>query len=449
MTPSDPTGGQFLGNYRYYIGSPTAGYQAVVPNCIGCLIQPRDLLVADLDRNGYADVVVLEETFANSGLVGVYYSGPMGVPSFPQWFAYPPAFISNRDFVVVADLNEDGVEDFVFGGAHPLTWSASQGAMAYSAELTVSADTGGAAARPCAVDIDGDGHLDIVRAMSSGEIICYSGDGVGNFAAPTSLATHPAGIISLIVSDVDGDGFDDIITANGNQATWSLGSGPGTFASSSPLFFNVGISGLKLANVNLDAWPDIIVNTSAGLQVAASVGAGTYMGLQSAGVLSAQDFSIGDIDGDGDDDILTVESGTVSIYPNLGASPPQVLGAGCAGLTASAGPLRVGASWNVSLQGLPSSAPFGIFLFGSVAFASGLPLNASCSLYIFNNLGYVIEPNILGSSLHTINVPNNAALLGQQLNVQGAARSQSAQAWSIGPVLQFALSNGLSAVVGN
>src|SRR5437868_9204287 len=103
-----------------------------------------------------------------------------------------------------------------------------------------------------AVDVDGDGQLDLLTAnMGASDnpgstVSVLLGNGDGTFQDPRTFAVG-AGPSALAVADVNGDGTPDLITANtgffdkpGNTVSVLLGKGDGTFGEQRP--FTVGSS---------------------------------------------------------------------------------------------------------------------------------------------------------------------------------------------------------------
>ncbi|HEX8299365.1 MAG TPA: FG-GAP-like repeat-containing protein, partial [Rubricoccaceae bacterium] len=85
-----------------------------------------------------------------------------------------------------------------------------------------------------AVDVDGDGDADLVRA-GEGFVHFLLNDGTGRFrAGPDLLDAVPSGAgITLDVSDLSGDGVADLFVG------WHAGYGPGV-ASQNRLILGVG-----------------------------------------------------------------------------------------------------------------------------------------------------------------------------------------------------------------
>ena len=170
----------------------------------------------DLNNDGYIDLIFASSTrwgqnhiYLNTG------EGPNSINPFPQ----EPSFtITSHDStdVSIADLNGDGWNDIMFS-----EWSFPNSIYFYNGTVdgnlkyykrtiggwsfTTSVDVG---------DIDADGDLDIVWANTNSQsrvTIFADGYPSGDWRTASSLST-----VNVELADVSGDGALDIIMANGN-----------------------------------------------------------------------------------------------------------------------------------------------------------------------------------------------------------------------------------------
>lgn len=167
-------------------------------------------------------------------------------------------------------------------------------------------------------DVDGDGDLDAVTANQRSDDICVAfNDGIGGFASQTrySAGNHPT---ALELGDLDGDGDVDIVVANdvSDNLTVLLGDGSGAFIDGAPGLVIQGLTGLSLGDIDLDGDLDIasIRMTSDDdeydeVVILQNDGDNGFIVIDShlAGE-RIQDVEFGDLDGDGDTDIAAVSN---------------------------------------------------------------------------------------------------------------------------------------------
>ncbi|MGE5625434.1 MAG: FG-GAP repeat domain-containing protein [Bacillota bacterium] len=163
-------------------------------------------------------------------------------------------------------------------------------------------------------DVDGDGFPDLILGVNSSatggagvQVLMNDGTGSGIVVYQATLATGASSSpASVLTADVNGDGWDDIVTADGSADSVSVfvNNGDGTFAPavSYPTGGNTG--NLVSQDLNNDGMPDLFLNSSGSLTILLNNGDGTFA---PAATYAGGDFSTvttGDLVGDGEADLI-------------------------------------------------------------------------------------------------------------------------------------------------
>src|SRR5580704_13640097 len=136
-------------------------------------------------------------------------------------------------FVLVADLNKDGIPDLVLG-SNVVSIYLGNADGTYTEAATISMQ--GPTSYPIvSADFNGDGIPDLaVPLYGSNKIAILLGKGDGTFAEPVmaSVPGSVVGVEQIVVADFDGDGIPDLaVITNATNSTVDIlvGNGDGTF----------------------------------------------------------------------------------------------------------------------------------------------------------------------------------------------------------------------------
>lgn len=189
--------------------------------------QPRGIAVLDVDGDGDTDIV--NTNSGGTGDMSVLLNNGNGVFGAPTFFEGG----GNKEWgLAAADMNEDHILDIIIGtqqGTPSVIIHTGNGNGTFT--LAHTRNAGGPVWMLGTGDVNGDGHEDVATANSgsnSGAILLGSGD--GTVAAPMIFPTTVF-TIATDLGDIDGDGDLDWVTSS-FSGDWELflNNGQGLFS---------------------------------------------------------------------------------------------------------------------------------------------------------------------------------------------------------------------------
>jgi hypothetical protein len=295
---------------------------------------PEGVVLGDVDGDGDLDLLTAnpganavtvclnggDATGSNTGRFGPRRS--VGVGSAPV-------------HVALGDVDGDGDLDLLtanFAGA-TVSVRVNDGTGGFSGTQDVF--VGGSPSVAALGDVDGDGDLDLLTANQLfGSASVRLNDGAGGFSG-TQDVDLGNGTIGVAMGDVDGDGDLDLLAVNFLGGTLSVrlnggdasGSNAGVFGGGSELAIGPNPYGLAVGDVDADGDLDVVAAISGGstVSVCFNDGGGGFRLVQAVAVGSAPTgVALGDVDADGDLDLVTANAyngaggNTVSVRLNAG-----------------------------------------------------------------------------------------------------------------------------------
>lgn len=243
--------------------------------------------------------------------------------------------------ITTGDVDGDGDLDLltgnVTGNTVSLLRNAGNGTFGAATSITVGTGPTDLAL----ADVDGDGDLDLLASNYTDNTVSVRvNNGTGTFSGTQNVAM-PAntGPDQLALGDVDGDGDLDLLVGTSLNLTYAVtlrlnggdatGSNTGIFSGGQSITVSGEAHGVALADVDGDGDLDVLAASSTVGFVMVRLNGGDATG-SNTGVFSGSGFvgvgdtpasiATGDIDGDGDLDLLTANYGSsnVSVCFNKG-----------------------------------------------------------------------------------------------------------------------------------
>lgn len=272
----------------------------------------------DFDGDGLQDVVYVPAGMSELALLAG--DGTGGFAASPSLTSLPSAPSSIHS----ADMDQDGIEDLVVVRAGGTAVGVLGGAPGGAWDPLINvAGNFGFPVTPVPIDANGDGRLDL--AFAAGQVI--------ELALQTPSGTFPnrsvvidaspllnGGSLSPVTAaDIDGDGTTDLAFPLLNTVQWSRGLGAGAFGPLGELLGSVVTTGpnrLQFLRVDSDGREDLVLSAADAFQTirpvwSRNLGGASFgppqevSGSVITGSLGPRSLVAADVDGDGDQDLIS------------------------------------------------------------------------------------------------------------------------------------------------
>jgi hypothetical protein len=314
-------------NVTVLLGNGSGGFTEATgsPFTVGGL--PYSVVAGDFNGDGIQDLATAN--YSSNNVTVLLGNGAGG---FTGATGSPFAVGMNPWYLVVGDVNGDGIQDLAVAnvGSYNVTVLLGNGTGGFTAAAASPFASGPGAPQSVAFgDFDGDGIEDLaVTSSLPSNLAVVLGNGSGGFTAatgsPFTVGTEPE---SVAVGDFNRDGIEDLAIANrsSHDVTVLLGNGSGGFTAAVGSPFAVGNDPMSLVagDFNGDGIQDLATanSTSHNITVLLGNGSGTFMeatGSPFAVGIGPSSIVVGDFNGDGIQDLATANSSSGNLTVLLG-----------------------------------------------------------------------------------------------------------------------------------
>ncbi|AII52983.1 hypothetical protein N008_13480 [Hymenobacter sp. APR13] len=221
--------------------------------------------------------------------------------------------------VLPADVDNDGDQDLLLLGELQVMLKRNNGTGTFgpSTPVLVSTSQAGLLGNMAVGDIDGDGDLDLAVTNASADVVhlrLNNGNGTFTAAPDVSVADRP---IQVVLADFDADGDQDLLTANsGEFATTTslrLNNGSGSFGgTTNEVLYPDGYAAvglIRVGDLDNDGDLDLVMTYSITNYVRLNDGQGHFTSaerLPFSQDIGASSLHLADADNDGDLDVLAL-----------------------------------------------------------------------------------------------------------------------------------------------
>ncbi len=295
--------------------------RAIAP---GQLENRSSIRLVDMDQDG--DLDLLTGSFSFAGWYPNDGQGNFGARTLIRDETFTGG---GYDQFEAADLDGDGDLDvvglsgIVFGPVDKLVWFRNNGGGTFNPATENFIDglvNENGVGHVAPADMDGDGDIDLVATQTApfggdNRVVWYRNtDGAGTFSAKLTISTATQQLSDVAVTDVDGDGDRDVVSADYgfNAVRWHENTaGDGSAWTDHLIDATASVSYfVGIADMDLDGDPDVLVatrvtNEARWIENTAGNGSAWTNRLITGGVANPTATIAADLDGDGDPDVAT------------------------------------------------------------------------------------------------------------------------------------------------
>ena len=275
-----------------------------------------NIITADINNDNLKDLIITKK-FSTNSLISYYLN--QGNLNFSSEVSIATGS-SQMTNIAVGDFDNNNWLDIVsIGDATNSVTLHMNNTMSFSSQILDSfaffeSDID-------VVDLDNDNNLDIV-AIGGTTLKVYHNDGMANFTSQT--ITGPIeDFFDITISDIDADGFKDVITGGSNISVYKNNNGTLSYdavrSNQIPSTFNLFV---RLVDIDNDGDVDLFSenDNSTGIRWMKNDGNGNFTNLQiiDPTAINVRSGTLKDFDNDNDLDFIIIKDFNLYLYTNDG-----------------------------------------------------------------------------------------------------------------------------------
>ncbi|WP_027419578.1 FG-GAP-like repeat-containing protein [Crocinitomix catalasitica] len=283
---------------------------------------PSCLLVADLDEDG--DLDILSASYDSDKVVWFenFGDGTFAPLTVISTLANGPRDLSVADLDDDGDMDVVSASDI----DDKIAWYENLGGGTYAAQITISSSADAANA-VAILDADGDGDLDVFSTSKlDNKVAWYENDGGGIFGTEHVISSDVNDAKLIHVADIDGDGLSDVLTTSEGdfEFVWFQNLGGGVYSAKIVLaeIEYYYLSDIVTGDLDEDGDEDVFatIDGKDNLVVYENLGAGVFAeeSIINLSIERGRIVKCVDINRDGDVDILYLSEGLFPETRKLG-----------------------------------------------------------------------------------------------------------------------------------
>ena len=283
----------------------------------------ESIYAVDLDQDN--DIDIISALVSNNKLV--WYKN-LGSGMFSASNLLSDSVSSPRQ-VIAADLNNDAKQDIISAnnGDGSISWFKNLGNGTFSSKITITNSAFNVESIYTA-DVDNDGDFDLLSGsyFPNGMVAWYANNGSGNFGPQQIISNSSIDVKTIVASDLNNDSLPDVLVASFlGDVKWFKNLGGGLFDSGQNIGWSFYTFDACSGDLDADGDNDVVASNGAEIFIHENLGNGLFANQPIVVTTPPSSYggkiSLFDIDSDGLLDILPAEIGhyRVTYYKNLGS----------------------------------------------------------------------------------------------------------------------------------